>query len=68
MATASKMIRAMITSVPLEWILEAVFEVVLDTIKNPNTTRARALEKTLISFGKALASKYPGKICPTSEE
>ena len=59
MATASKMVRAMISSVPIEWVLEAVFEVVLDTIKNPKSSKAMNLKKVLVPFAKSIASKYP---------
>jgi hypothetical protein len=58
-------LKTLIKSVGLSAVLEIVFSMVLDTIKNPESKEARDLESILIPFGKSLASKYPKKICST---
>lgn len=66
-ATASKIMDSILESVPLEWILPVVFGKILSTIKNPKSPKAKALETSLVEFAKALAKKYPGKICQDEE-
>lgn len=65
--TAERIMEGIINNVPLEWILPVVFSKILSSIKNPNSSKAKALESVLVSFGQALASKYPGKICSNGE-
>lgn len=66
--TAERIFESIINTVPLEWILPVLFDKILATIKNPNSSKAKALESALVSFGKSLASKYPGRICPNLDE
>lgn len=62
-STAAKIVESILSTVPLEWVLPVVFEKILNTIKNPDSTKAKELEAVLVPFGQSLARKYPGKIC-----
>lgn len=68
MSTASNIMKSILENTPLEWILPVIFQKILGTIKNPNSERAKAIKPFLVSFGKSLAEKFPGEICPTSTD